>query len=109
MDLRRSVEQLQARSESEALFDAHLSDEMVERAWASGTLHHDTLHRALAARGWVGAWWPPDSGALGLSAVEAGAIAEVAYYRNAPIVAQVLTEFAAYAVLTHGTPQQRAE
>lgn len=109
MDLRRSDEQLQARSEAEAFFDAHLTDEMVERAWASGTLHDDTLHRAIAARGWVGAWWPPDSGALGLSAVESAAIAEMAYYRNAPIVAQVLTEFAAFAVLTHGTPQQRAE
>ena len=27
---------------------------------ASGTLHDDTLHRAIAARGWIGAWWPPN-------------------------------------------------
>jgi alkylation response protein AidB-like acyl-CoA dehydrogenase len=109
MDLRRSDEQLRARTEAESFFDEHLTAEMVERAWASGTLHDGTLHRAIAARGWIGAWWPPESGALGCSAVEAGAIAEVAYVRNAPIVAQVLTEFAAYAVLVHGTDEQRAE
>jgi 3-oxocholest-4-en-26-oyl-CoA dehydrogenase alpha subunit len=109
MDLRRSEVQLRATADAEAFFDAHLTDAMVERAWTSGTLHDDTLHRAIAAKGWIGAWWPAEASGLGLSAVEAGAIAEVAYRRNAPIVAQVLTEFAGYAVLVHGTPQQRAE
>ena len=109
MDLRRSAEQRRATADAEAFFDAHLTAEMVERAWNSGTLHDDTLHRAIAARGWIGAWWPAEAGGLGLSAAEAGAIAEVAYHRNAPIVAQVLTEFAGYAILVHGTPQQRTE
>jgi alkylation response protein AidB-like acyl-CoA dehydrogenase len=108
MDLRRSAEQRRAETDANAFFDAHLTAEMVERAWASGTLHDDTLHRAIAARGWIGAWWPAEFGGLGLSALEAGAIAEVAYRRNAPIVAQVLTEFAGRAILVHGTAEQRA-
>lgn len=109
MDLRRSQDQLRARSDAEDFFARHLTKEMVERAWATGTLHDDTLHRALAERGWIGASWPAEAGGSGCTAVEAGAVAEVAYHRNAPIVGQVLTEFAGFAILVHGTPKQRAE
>jgi alkylation response protein AidB-like acyl-CoA dehydrogenase len=109
MDLRRSPAQQQAEADAEAFFDAHLTDVMVATAWENGTLHDAGLHRAIARQGWIGAWWPVESGGLGLSALQAGAIAEVAYRRNAPIVAQVLTEFAGYAILVHGTPEQRAE
>lgn len=45
------------RTEVRAFIADTVTDDMIEAAHASGTLHAPALHEAMARRGWLGAWW----------------------------------------------------
>ena len=53
------------RSEVRAFLAEHLTDELRERVHRTGTVHDWGFHRALAARGWIGAGWPVEYGGQG--------------------------------------------
>jgi alkylation response protein AidB-like acyl-CoA dehydrogenase len=64
------------RAEVRAFLDAHLTPEIEERTHRTGTMHDWGFHRALAARGWIGAAWPVALGGQGRDPWEMRVFAE---------------------------------
>ena len=79
------------RAEVRAFLDAELTPEILERAHRSGTIHDRGFHRALAARGWIGAAWPVAEGGQGRGPSEMLAFAEECARRDAPTDALATT------------------
>lgn len=109
MDFRPSPQRQALLEEAIEFLAEQVTPEMAERARLTGTLHDPVLHRAMASRGWIGAYWPAEDGGLGLDPVDAGAICEAACYADAPLDGQLITEMAGYAILKLGSPELRAE
>jgi hypothetical protein len=70
MDFRFEPEAEAFRAEVRAFIAEHLSDEIVDRALTSGTMHDWGFHRALCERGYLAAGWPVEVGGLGRSAID---------------------------------------
>ena len=72
------------RSEVRAFLDDNLTDDIIERAHASGTMHDAALHKAIAARGYLAAGWPEEVGGRGRSPVEMTALMQELYSVGRP-------------------------
>ena len=92
-----------------AFLAEHCPPELVERVWATGTIHDWGLHRALAERGWLTAAWPVDHGGLGLDAFEMAAMTEELARVDAPMDGWGTAELVARTIDLCGTDQQRRE
>jgi alkylation response protein AidB-like acyl-CoA dehydrogenase len=107
---------LDARPERAALrrevfdFARHaVSDALIDRIHHDGTLHDDTVHRAMGERGWIAPFLPAELGGAALPFPLVGALWEVMYYAGVPMDGLALTEIAVYAIWKAGTPEQHAE
>ena len=87
----------------------HCPPELVERVWASGTLHDWGLHRALAERGWLTASWPKDEGGLGLDPFAMAEMTEELARVDAPMDGWGTAELVARTIDLCGTEAQRRE
>lgn len=102
------ITRAQMRERVGAFADVHASEEAIERAWASGTLHDPAIHRALAEEGLIGVMWPAEFGGAGMNAVEAGYLWEAMNYHRLPIDLLELTEMVAYVLVRLGSSEQQA-
>lgn len=85
----------------------HVTDDMIDRAHRSGTMHDWELHRAMAAAGWISAGWPVDVGGQGRSPLEMNALTEEMYLSGAPVDGLGVASLVAHTLLLEGTEWQR--
>jgi alkylation response protein AidB-like acyl-CoA dehydrogenase len=55
------------RAEVRAFLAEHVTDEVIETAHHTGTIHDWGLHSKMAAAGWISAGWPAEFGGQGRS------------------------------------------
>ena len=97
------------RAEALAFVNEHLTPEVIDRAYRTGTMHDWGLHRALAAKGWVAASWPPEDGGEGRSTFDMLVLLDLLSRRGAPIDSWTTTMSGASCVREKGSPEQRRE
>jgi hypothetical protein len=73
------------RAEVRAFLREHLSPETIERVHETGTVHDWAFHRALGAKGWIGASWPKELGGQERDPFEMIAFFEEAALAGAPL------------------------
>jgi alkylation response protein AidB-like acyl-CoA dehydrogenase len=95
------------RREVRAFLVEHVTDEVIERAHATGTIHDWGLHKAMAAQGWVSAAWPVDVGGQGRSPLEVNALSEEMYLSGAPVDGIGVAALVAHTLLLEGTDWQK--
>ena len=88
---------------------AAITDEMLDRAYATGTIHDWDFHRGLGARGWLGLSWPRTDGGQERTPMEAALFYEEANRALAPLYGMNTTMVAARAVLTFGSDALRGD
>lgn len=96
------------RAEVRAFLDEHCPPSVVARSRVDGTLHNESLHKAMAERGWLAAAWPVDEGGQGRDAFEVMVMLDELKARRAPIDGWLLTMLVANVLREHGTPEQKA-
>lgn len=109
MDFRLGERSDRFRGEVRAFLRETVSDEMRERAHASGTYHDWTLHRALGAKGWIAASWPRELGGQERDPAEMAAFHEEAALAEAPIDGLLITMMVANTIRDLGSPEQKRE
>jgi alkylation response protein AidB-like acyl-CoA dehydrogenase len=97
------------RSEVRAFLDAHLTNDVIERAHQTGTMHDAGLHRAIAERGYLAAGWPEEVGGQGRSAVEMTALMQELYGAGAPVDSMGIASMVAATLVLCGNEHQRTE
>ena len=97
------------RTEVREFLAAHLTDEIVERAHRTGTMHDAGLHRAIAERGYLAAGWPVEVGGQGRSAVEMTTLMQELYASGAPVDSMGIASMVAATLVLCGNEQQRNE
>jgi len=90
-----------------ALLARTLTAAELRGVWESGTLHHDSLARAMAAEGWIGASWPKAVGGAEMRADEYAALWEAMNYHMVPTDLIQITEILASVIQAQGTDEQR--
>jgi alkylation response protein AidB-like acyl-CoA dehydrogenase len=105
--LDRSTESF--RDEVRGFLDEHLSNDIIERAHETGTMHDDGLHRAIAERGYLAGGWPEEVGGQGRSAVEMTALMQELYGAGAPVDSLGIASMVAATLVLCGNEQQRGE
>jgi alkylation response protein AidB-like acyl-CoA dehydrogenase len=109
MDFRFSPETEQFRDEVRAFIDEHLTDEIVERAHRTGTMHDWELHRGLCERGYLAAGWPEDVGGLGRSPIEQTLLMQELYRAGAPVDGMGIAAMVGATISLCGSEEQKAE
>jgi alkylation response protein AidB-like acyl-CoA dehydrogenase len=97
------------RREVRTFIAEHLTDDVIERAHATGTMHDATFHRALCERGYLAAGWPVDVGGLGRSAVETTTLMQELYYSGAPVDGMGIAAMVGATLVLCGSDEQRAD
>ena len=105
MDFRANTRGSAFVQEVEAFFAEHLTPEIAARVDRDGTLHDNALHKATAARRWIGASWPEEVGGLGMDPAEFSAFWEIAQYCRAPVDGQLVTEMVGLTIARLGTEE----
>jgi len=95
------------RDEVRAFLREHLPPETVERVHETGTVHDWAFHRALGAKGWLGASWPREFGGQGRDPFEMTAFFEEAAMAGAPLDGLHLTMMVANTLRHVGTEAQQ--
>lgn len=107
MDFTRDPATVEFQREVRAVLDRHLTPELRRRVHDTGTHHDWTLHRAIAARGWLAAALPVELGGQGRSADQLAALFRELELSGAPydgVANAMMVSF----VLGHvGSPFQR--
>jgi alkylation response protein AidB-like acyl-CoA dehydrogenase len=86
----------------------HVTDEVIERAHTTGTIHDWGLHRAMAAQGWISAGWPAEYGGGGRSPLEMNVLSEEMYLSGAPVDGIGVASLVAHTILLEGSEWQKA-
>jgi alkylation response protein AidB-like acyl-CoA dehydrogenase len=86
-----------------------MTPELLARTHASGTIHDWGFHRALAAKGWIGASWPIAEGGQGRSPWEMRVLSEELARADAPTDALATTLMVAGTLRAIGSEWQRRE
>lgn len=97
------------RDEVRAFIAEHLSDEIVERAHATGTMHDWGLHRALVDAGYLAAGWPAEVGGGGRSALDVTTLQQELFAAGAPVDGMGIASMVAATLLLEGNEWQKAE
>jgi alkylation response protein AidB-like acyl-CoA dehydrogenase len=108
MDFRLDPETEAFRGEVRAFIAEHLTDEIVERALATGTMHDWGFHRALCERGYLAAGWPVEVGGLGRSAIDQCLLNQELFGSGAPIDGLSIAAMVGATLLVCGTDEQKA-
>jgi alkylation response protein AidB-like acyl-CoA dehydrogenase len=95
------------RTEVRAFLDEHLTDDIIERARITGTMHDAALHKAIAERGYLAAGWPRDVGGRGRNAVEMTALMQELYGAAAPVDSMGIASLVAATLVLRGNQHQR--
>jgi alkylation response protein AidB-like acyl-CoA dehydrogenase len=97
------------RDEVRTFLAAELTEDIIERAHVSGTMHDDGLHRAIADRGYLAAGWPVEVGGGGRSAVEMTTLMQELYGAGAPVDSMGIASMVAATLVLRGNDHQRTE
>jgi hypothetical protein len=108
MDFSLPTEVEAFRAEVRAFLAEHVTDEVVETAHRTGTVHDWGLHRSMAAEGWLSAGWPAEYGGQGRSPLEMNALTEEMYLAGAPVDGLGVASLVAHTLLIDGTEWQKA-
>jgi hypothetical protein len=95
------------RGQARDFLAEHLTPQVRERVAATGEYHDAEFHRALAARGWIGAFWPQADGGLGWDRDDFDVLYEEMASAGAPMEAVAVTHIIAETVRRIGTPEQK--
>jgi 3-oxochol-4-en-24-oyl-CoA dehydrogenase len=96
------------RREVRALLAQHVTDEVQERVRQTGTVHDWELHRAFAAKGWIGISWPVEDGGQGRDPWEVRAFAEECALADAPTDGLSTSTMIANTLRVVGSPEHKA-
>ncbi|MGQ0434801.1 MAG: acyl-CoA dehydrogenase [Microthrixaceae bacterium] len=108
MDFRFEAETEAFRTEVRSFIDEHLSEEIVDRAHATGTMHDWGFHKALCERGYLASGWPTEVGGLGRSAIDQTLLMQELYASGAPIDGLNIASMVGATLLVCGTEEQKA-
>jgi len=97
------------RADARAFLAQHVTDAVLERAHATGTVHDWGLHRAMAEGGWISAGWPEEWGGQGRSPLEMNALTEEMYLSGAPVDGLGVANLVAHTLMYEGTDRQKGE
>jgi alkylation response protein AidB-like acyl-CoA dehydrogenase len=95
------------RTEVRAFLATHVTDEVIETAHRTGTMHDHDLHQAMAEAGWISAGWPAEFGGGGRSPLEMNALTEEMYLSGAPVDGLGVASLVAHTLLLCGTDWQK--
>jgi alkylation response protein AidB-like acyl-CoA dehydrogenase len=95
------------RAEVRAFLAEHVTDEVIETAHRTGTIHDWDLHRKMAAAGWISAGWPAEFGGQGRSPLEMNSLTEEMYLSGAPVDGLGVASLVAHTLLLDGTEWQK--
>jgi alkylation response protein AidB-like acyl-CoA dehydrogenase len=109
MDFRFAPETEAFRAEVRAFLAEHLTDEIVERALTTGTMHDWGLHRAICERRYLAAGWPVEVGGLGRNAIDQTLLNQELFGSGAPIDGLSIAAMVGATLMLQGTDQQKAE
>ena len=109
MDFRFEPETEAFRAEVRAFVAEHLTPEIVERAYASGTMHDWGFHQALCGRGYLASGWPIEFGGLGRDAIDQTVLMQELYAAEAPIDGLNIASMVGATLLVCGTESQKAD
>ena len=96
------------RAEVRAFLAEHVTEEVVETAHRTGTVHDWGLHRRMASVGWLSAGWPAEYGGQGRSPLELNVLTEEMYLAGAPVDGLGVASLVAHTLLLDGTEWQKA-
>jgi len=97
------------RREVREFLQEHLTAETIERVHETGTIHDWALHRALGAKGWIGAAWPEEYGGQERDPFEMAAFHEEAARAGAPLDGMLISLMVANTLRHIGWEQQKRE
>jgi alkylation response protein AidB-like acyl-CoA dehydrogenase len=109
MDFRFDPETERFRTEVRAFIAEHLTRDVVERAYATGTMHDWGFHRALCERGYLASGWPTEVGGLGRDAIDQTLLMQELYAAEAPIDGLNIASMVGATLLVCGTDEQKQE
>jgi alkylation response protein AidB-like acyl-CoA dehydrogenase len=109
MDFRFSPETEAFRAEVRAFIAEHLTREIVERAYTTGTMHDWGFHRAVCERGYLASGWPKEFGGLGRDAIDQTVLMQELYAAEAPIDGLNIAAMVGATLLLCGTEAQKAD
>ena len=95
------------RDEVRAFLAEHVTDEVIETAHRTGTIHDHGLHQKMAAAGWISAGWPAEFGGQGRSPLEMNSLTEEMYLSGAPVDGIGVASLVAHTLLIDGTDWQK--
>jgi alkylation response protein AidB-like acyl-CoA dehydrogenase len=98
----------QFRAEVREVLAEYVTPDVVARVHETGTVHDPAFHRALAARGWIGASWPVDDGGQGRDPWEMRVFTEECARVDAPTDALSIVTMIGNTIRVVGTPEQKA-
>jgi alkylation response protein AidB-like acyl-CoA dehydrogenase len=106
-DFRLGADEEAFRTEVRAFLAEHVTDEVIETAHHTGTIHDWGLHRTMAEAGWISAGWPAEFGGQGRSPLEMNALTEEMYLSGAPVDGVGVASLVAHTLLIDGTEWQK--
>ena len=95
------------RAEVRAFLAENVTDEVIETAHRTGTIHDHGLHTKMAEAGWISAGWPAEFGGQGRSPLEMNALSEEMYLSGAPVDGLGVASLVAHTLLLCGTDWQK--
>jgi alkylation response protein AidB-like acyl-CoA dehydrogenase len=95
------------RDEVRSFLATQVTDEVIETAHHTGTIHDWGLHRAMADQGWLSAGWPAEFGGQGRSPLEMNSLTEEMYLSGAPVDGLGVAALVAHTILIDGTQWQK--
>lgn len=109
MDFRFEPDTEAFRAEVRAFIAAHLTRDIVERAYATGTMHDWGFHKALCDRGYLASGWPVEFGGLGRDAIDQTLLMQELYAAEAPIDGLNIASMVGATLLVCGSDAQKAD
>jgi alkylation response protein AidB-like acyl-CoA dehydrogenase len=106
-DFRLDAEVQAFRDEVRAFLSTHVTDEVIETAHHTGTIHDWGLHHKMADQGWVSAGWPTEVGGGGRSPLEMNSLQEEMYFSGAPVDGLGVASLVAHTLVIDGTDWQK--
>ena len=107
-DFRLGVDVESFRDDVRAFLAERVTDDVIERAHTSGTIHDWGLHRDMAEQGWISAGWPAEYGGGGRSPLEMNVLSEEMYLSGAPVDGIGVASLVAHTILLEGSEWQKS-
>ncbi|MCB0962614.1 MAG: acyl-CoA dehydrogenase [Acidimicrobiales bacterium] len=106
-DFRLGPDTAAFRDEVRAFLAEHVTNEVIETAHETGTIHDRGLHETMAEAGWISAGWPSEFGGQGRSPLEMNSLTEEMYFSGAPVDGLGVASLVAHTLLIDGTEWQK--